>query len=67
MMSNIIMLSVSISAEAGVPYTVSIFAENSAGNGTVCNFTDFTDERRKFHCSSLVTKLQTSLNRYSLY
>jgi len=30
--------------EPGVPYTVQIFAENSAGNGTRCNFTDFTDE-----------------------
>ena len=30
--------------EAGVPYIVSIFAENSAGNGTKCNVTDFTDE-----------------------
>ena len=45
---------------AGIPYTVSIFAENSAGNGTVCNFTDFTNELCKFHCSSLVTELQTS-------
>ena len=30
--------------EDGVPYIVSIFAENSAGNGTKCNVTDFTDE-----------------------
>ena len=30
--------------EPGVPYTVCIFAENSAGNGTKCNVTDFTDE-----------------------
>ena len=30
--------------EPGVPYIVSIFAENSAGNGTKCNVTDFTDE-----------------------
>ena len=35
--------------EAGVPYIVSIFAENSAGNGTRCNATDFTDELRMFH------------------
>lgn len=53
-----------ISTEAGVPYTVRIFAENSAGNGTVCNFTDFTDERRKFHCLLFVTRLQTLVNRY---
>ena len=33
-----------IPTEAGVPYIVSIFAENSAGNGTECNVTDFTDE-----------------------
>ena len=33
----------------GVPYNVQIFAENSAGNGTRCNFTDFTNELRKFH------------------
>jgi len=32
------------STEDGVPYTVQIFAENSAGNGTVCNVTDFTNE-----------------------
>ena len=55
-----------ISTVAGIPYTVRIFAENSAGNGTVCNFTDFTDELRKFHCSSFVTRLKTSVNRYSL-
>ena len=36
--------------EDGVPYIVSIFAENSAGNGTKCNVTDFTNELRKFHC-----------------
>ena len=30
--------------EDGVPYIVSIFAENSAGNGTKCNVTDFTNE-----------------------
>ena len=30
--------------EDGVPYIVSIFAENSAGNGTRCNVTDFTNE-----------------------
>ena len=30
--------------ENGVPYIVSIFAENSAGNGTKCNVTDFTNE-----------------------
>ena len=30
--------------EDGVPYIVSIFAENSAGNGSKCNITDFTDE-----------------------
>ena len=35
--------------ENGVPYTVSIFAENLAGNGTKCNVTDFTNELRKFH------------------
>ena len=33
----------------GVPYTVSIFAENSAGNGTKCNVTDFTDELSMLH------------------
>ena len=33
----------------GVPYTVSIFAENLAGNGTKCNVTDFTNELRTFH------------------
>ena len=43
-----------ISTEDGVPYTVSIFAENSAGNGTVCNFTDFTNELCKFHSLSLM-------------
>ena len=31
-------------AENGVPYIVSIFAETSAGNGTKCNITDFTNE-----------------------
>ena len=36
--------------EAGIPYIVSIFAENSAGNGTRCNVTDFTNELRTFHC-----------------
>ena len=36
--------------EAGVPYIVSIFAENAAGNGTKCNVTDFTDELGEFHC-----------------
>ena len=30
--------------EDGVPYILSIFAENSAGNGTKCNVTDFTNE-----------------------
>ena len=35
--------------ENGVPYTVRIFAENSAGNGTKCNVTDFTDELCKFY------------------
>ena len=35
--------------EAGVPYTVSIFAENSAGNGTKCNVTDFTNELGMFY------------------
>ena len=39
-----------IPTEAGVPYIVSIFAENAAGNGTKCNVTDFTDELCKFHC-----------------
>ena len=34
--------------EAGVPYIVSIFAENAAGNGTKCNVTDFTDELGEF-------------------
>ena len=43
-----------ISTEDGVPYTVSIFVENSAGNGTVCNFTDFTNELCKFHSLSLM-------------
>ena len=33
-----------LSTEDGVPYIVQIFAENSAGNGTVCNVTDFTNE-----------------------
>ena len=33
----------------GVPYNAQIFAENSAGNGTQCNFTDFTNELGKFH------------------
>ena len=36
-----------IPTEDGVPYIVSIFAENSAGNGTKCNVTDFTNELRK--------------------
>ena len=40
--------------EDGVPYTVQIFAENSAGNGTVCNVTDFTNELGEFHCSASV-------------
>ena len=35
--------------EDGVPYTVSIFAENSAGNGTKCNVTDFTNELGMFY------------------
>ena len=35
--------------ENGVPYIVSIFAENSAGNGTKCNVTDFTNELSMFH------------------
>ena len=33
--------------EDGVPYIVSIFAENPAGNGTKCNVTDFTNELGK--------------------
>ena len=45
-----------ISTEDGVPYIVSIFAENSAGNGTKCNVTDFTNELRKFHCLPFATK-----------
>ena len=36
--------------EDGVPYIVSIFAENSVGNGTKCNVTDFTNELGTFHC-----------------
>ena len=39
----------STSTGDGVPYIVSIFAENSAGNGTRCNVTDFTNELRMFH------------------
>jgi len=42
------------STEDGVPYTVQIFAENSAGNGTVCNVTDFTNELGESHCSTSV-------------
>jgi len=42
------------SIEDGVPYTVQIFAENSAGNGTVCNVTDFTNELGESHCSASV-------------
>ena len=38
------------STEDGVPYIVSIFAENLAGNGTKCNVTDFTNELGEFHC-----------------
>ena len=53
-----------ISTGAGIPYTIWIFAENSAGNGTVCNFTDFTNELRKFHCLSFVTRLQTSASAW---
>ena len=41
----------------GVPYTVSIFAENSAGNGTKCNFTDFTNELRKFDSLLFLIKM----------
>jgi len=37
-------LHIIFSTEDGVPYTVQIFAENSAGSGTVCNVTDFTNE-----------------------
>ena len=33
----------------GVPYVLSVFAENSAGNGTKCNVTDFTDELSMLH------------------
>ena len=43
-----------ISTDDGVPYTVQIFAENSAGNGTVCNVTDFTNELGESHCSASV-------------
>ena len=39
--------------EAGVPYTVCIFGENSAGNGTKCNVTDFTNELCKFYCCTI--------------
>ena len=38
------------STEDGVPYIVSIFAENSAGKGAECNVTDFTNELGEFHC-----------------
>ena len=43
-----------MSTEDGVPYTVRILAENSAGNGTMCNVTDFTDELGKSYCSTSV-------------
>ena len=46
---SVLYLYSSHSTEGGVPYIVSIFAENSAGNGTKCNVTDFTNELRKFH------------------
>ena len=46
--NSLVIILFSDSAEAGVPYNVQIFAENSAGNGTRCNFTDFTNELRKF-------------------
>jgi len=41
---GMVILYIIFSTEDGVPYTVQIFAENSAGNGTVCNVTDFTNE-----------------------
>ena len=47
-------LHIPFSTEDGVPYTVQIFAENSAGNGTVCNVTDFTNELGESHCSASV-------------
>ena len=47
--NSLVVILFSDSAEDGVPYNVQIFAENSAGNGTRCNFTDFTNELRKFH------------------
>ena len=33
--------------ESGVPYSVRIFAENRAGNGSYCTVTDFGDEESK--------------------
>ena len=59
---SISVLFFSDSAEDGVPYNVSIFAETSAGNGTKCNVTDFTNELCKFgsyigHFYLLPTKL----------
>ena len=50
--------------EPGVPYIVSIFAENSAGNGTKCNITDFTDELGE--CCYVVTK-QLAYKEYHVF
>ena len=47
-------LHIPFSTEDGVTYTFQIFAENSAGNGTVCKVTDFTDELGELHCSASV-------------
>ena len=47
-------LHVIFSTEDGVPYTLQIFAENSAGNGTVCNVTDFTNELGESHPFTIV-------------
>ena len=51
--------------EEGVPYIVSIFAENSAGNGTKCNITDFTNELSEFIASVvLVAVVSFSILEY---
>ena len=38
-----------IATADGVPYVLSVFSENSAGNGTKCNVTDFTNELSESH------------------